>query len=307
MPNRMQSAIYINNHKLEMDYPQFNGGERNVKVPVDFLKLEHYVPNPHGINIINDIPEFCKIHALLFDSNAVIDLLLTCDAVRRMGIKYIDLTIPYFPAARQDRVMVEGEALSVKVMADLINSIKARSVTIYDPHSDVTPALIDNVNSIFQEELVANLLEFNDNLSVRESFKYPNSFLNYVKDVVVIAPDGGAIKKATKVAKSVVNGSFESAGKVRDVSTGQITGISFKPDKSIDGKIVLIPDDLCDAGNSFYYLAKYIRENHNPEKIGLLVTHGLFVDGVDKLKEYIDNIYTFDYTDPKGLKIIELG
>lgn len=302
MPNMLKSAIFVNGNKIEMDYPQFNGGERNIKVDKEFLEASVF-----GMTPAHSLLDYCNVYALLFDSSAIMDLLLVCDAVRRQGVQDIRLTVPYVPYARQDRVMVKGESLSIKVMCDLINSIQAISVTIFDPHSDVTSALINNVVVKSQEGLIAGMLKFDEDANIlSDRDTYPDSFMSYCKDTTVVAPDGGAAKKAYKVAKTIVNGSFEKAGKIRDVTNGDIVGVSFKPDASVDGKTLLIPDDISDGGYSFLYLAKHIKENHNPEKIGLLVTHGLFAKGVDDLKKYLDNIYAIDYSSPSKLKILEL-
>src|SRR5882672_10205300 len=87
--------------------------------------------------------DHCSVKAYLNDSNDIMKLLLLIDAIKRNNedVK-IFLTIPYFPYARQDRSCNYGEPLSVKVMANLINSLECYNVTIYDPHSDVTAALL---------------------------------------------------------------------------------------------------------------------------------------------------------------------
>lgn len=309
MPNRMKSSIYINGYKLKVDYPQFNGGERNIRIPDGFVKTySSKLYSNHGgeYPVARKDYSVAKIHALLFDSNAIMDLLLVCDAVRRMGVDNIRLTIPYLPAARQDRVMVKGEAFSLGVVADLINSIRASSVTIYDCHSDVGPALIHNCVNVSQEELISNCLLFDSNLKPKSSVLCPEEFIKYTHDSVIIAPDGGAMKKAFKVAKSAVNARLECAGKIRDVETGEIHGITFKPNESIDGENCLIADDISDAGGTFHYLSKHIKENHKPKNIGLLVTHGIFAKGAEYLYEYIDDIFVIDYSEPNKNKIIRL-
>lgn len=290
MTNRMKSAIWINGNKLVMNYPQFNGGERNIRITESFLNIGE---------------DTVSVYALLFDSSAVMDLLLVCDAVRRMGVRSIDLTIPYLPYARQDRVMVSGEALSVKVFASLINSIEAHKVTIYDCHSDVGVSLIDNCVNISQEELIYKCLNINDE-GIVVGCSSANDFVKYTSDVVIVAPDRGAMKKAYNIAKSAVNAKLECAGKLRDVSTGDITGITFNPNESIDGKNCLIPDDISDAGGTFYYLGQHIKENNNPKNIGLIVTHGIFAKGAEYLYEYLDDVFTIDYNNPNELKIVRL-
>lgn len=117
--------IIVNNTSIHSF--TFNGGERHVKI----VGLDHEA--------------YVDVEAILTSSNDVMDLLLVADALKRMDIKIDTLLIPYFPYSRQDRVCNYGEALSVSVMANLINSIKANEVVIQDPHSSVTFALINNL------------------------------------------------------------------------------------------------------------------------------------------------------------------
>lgn len=82
----------------------FNGGEPHIKIKKE--TIADAVTITHRINSFNDLGL----------------MLIATDALRRMGVQQISVCIPYFPAARQDRVMVTGEPLSVKVYADIINA-----------------------------------------------------------------------------------------------------------------------------------------------------------------------------------------
>ena len=270
MTNRMKSAIWINGNKLVIDYPQFNGGERNIRIPERFLQGAKN-----------------SVYALLFDSSAVMDLLLVCDAVRRMGVRSIDLTIPYLPYARQDRVCNYGEAHSFKVFCGLINSINAASVTVYDPHSYVCEALINNVIIVHQEEPI---------------IQYLGADITYD---VIISPDGGAIKKAFNLAREI-GAQFESAVKFRNVSTGEVEKSIFQPIESIDGKKCIIIDDIGDGMASFMYLAKEIFSENSPLLLDLYVTHAICSNGTKEVYKYFENIFTLDYTNPNDAKIIRL-
>ena len=84
----------------------FSGGEPHIKINPDF-DANQTITITHRINSFNDLGLLC----------------ITVDALKRMDVKDIDLFIPYFPAARQDRVMIKGEPLSVKVYADIINAM----------------------------------------------------------------------------------------------------------------------------------------------------------------------------------------
>jgi len=71
-----------------------------------------------------------------------------------MDVETINLFIPYFPAARQDRVMIQGEPLSVKVYADIINNANVNKVTVYDAHSEVTSAVLNNCKVITNHKFI---------------------------------------------------------------------------------------------------------------------------------------------------------
>ena len=93
---------------------------------------------------IGKTSEKVTITARISSSDDVMALLMTNDAVERQckGMKSKHLIIPYLPYSRQDRVCNPGEALSVKVFAQFINSMNFDSVTTYDAHSDVGPPLL---------------------------------------------------------------------------------------------------------------------------------------------------------------------
>jgi ribose-phosphate pyrophosphokinase len=73
-------------------------------------------------------------------------------------------------------------------------------------------------------------------------------------------------------------------------------------------QIILIYDDLCDAGGTFIQAAKYLREKLGlKNRLELLVTHGLFTKGVDNVAPYFDRIITTnsyqEIVHPKVLQI----
>jgi len=91
-------------NSIEFDAFVFNGGEPHIKIKEQ--QIGDTVTITHRISSFNDMGL----------------LLIATDALRRMGVTHINAFIPYFPAARQDRVMVAGESLSVKVYADMMNA-----------------------------------------------------------------------------------------------------------------------------------------------------------------------------------------
>lgn len=235
----------------------FSGGEPHIKI-LDDLSTTKEVWITHRIKSFNDIGL----------------LLISVNALRNMEVEKINLLLPYFPAARQDRLMVKGEALSVKVYAELINNLKLNSVTIFDPHSEVTPALLNNCIVI-------------------ENYTFIEKVTNQLsKDLLLISPDGGALKKIYKVAAYLQDYEVIECSKSRNVKTGKLSGFKVYTD-DLKGKDCLIVDDICDGGGTFLGLAKELK-NKNAGKLYLAVSHGIFSKGFQDLNKHFDKIFTSD-------------
>lgn len=215
------------------------------------------------------------IHASVQSSSDVMRLVLLVDAIREINMSaQIELRMPYMPYARQDRVCNRGEALAVRSMARIINMLGFSKVTIWDAHSDVAPALLDNCNNIHVSEVIDSF-----------SSQIP-ALLDVINSFVLVAPDAGASKKVHAVAARFKT-TYRTASKKRS-SDGAITDTQFDfggLDKSTD---LLICDDICDGGRTFIQLANAIREarggsKENHGEIALYVTHGIFSYGYEAL------------------------
>jgi len=215
-------------------------------------------------------------------------LLLAVDALKRMGINHLELLIPYFPAARQDRVMVSGEPLSVKVYADLINAQNFEKVFVFDPHSEVTGALLNQVVIIPNHQLIQKCI-------------------GQQKDILLISPDGGALKKIYKVSAFLGGIPVIECSKVRNVKNGALTGFTVYAD-DLKGKPCFIIDDICDGGGTFLGLAEKLKEK-NAGPIYLIVSHGIFSNGFEELEKHFAGIFSsnaFSSINHKSLTQIKL-
>lgn len=209
------------------------------------------------------------ICADLRDTHGVMELLLVTDALRRQGVKRLILEMRYLPYARQDRVCASGEALSLKVFADLINAQRYDKVTVWDCHSDVGTALINNLDHIDQSCLAL-----------------PTALA--LEGCVLVAPDSGALKKVMSLAKKSFR-DFVRADKTRNPSTGAIDG-TVVYSEHVGDRNFLIVDDICDGGRTFIELAKALRPLTSGE-IYLYVTHGIFSAGLNVFDGVIDRVY----------------
>lgn len=235
----------------------FAGGEPHIKIATNF-NVAKPVTITSRINSFNDLGLVC----------------VTVDALRRIGVKEIKLFIPYFPGARQDRIMVPGEPLSVKVYADIINAMKLENVMIFDPHSEVTPALLDNCEVISNHRFVKKVIE------------------KIGAEVKLVSPDGGALKKIYKVSEFLGGAEVIECSKSRDVKTGKLSGFKVYVDDLV-GQDCLIVDDICDGGGTFIGLAQELK-NKNAGKLYLAISHGIFSKGFEELGKYFDQVFTTD-------------
>ncbi|MEE3999688.1 ribose-phosphate diphosphokinase [Tenacibaculum sp. FZY0031] len=248
---------YGTENNIDYNFFTFSGGEPHIKI-ISELENESEVTITHRIQSFNDIGT----------------LLLATNALKNMGITKLHVVLPYFPAARQDRLMVSGEPLSVKVYADIINTQNFESVTVFDPHSEVTPALLNNCKIIDNHTFIEQITQ------------------QLSKDLILISPDGGALKKIYKVAAYLQNYEVIECSKSRNVKTGQLTGFKVYAD-NLQGKDCLIVDDICDGGGTFLGLAKELKAK-NAGNLYLAVSHGIFSKGFDELEKHFTKIFTTD-------------
>lgn len=253
----------LNQNKQELDYDSFvfNGGEVSIKLK-DNLKFKYE-------------SKIITIIARVQSSEELIKLALIKNALD-LEFKFpVDLILPYIPYARQDRVCDKGESFSLNVFTDILNSLNFKSVTVFDPHSDVAPALINNVRVISQFDI----------------FDKNTDLISYVmKNIgVFVSPDAGANKKTAKLAGYFGHQEFVRADKLRDLTNGQIKETVVYCD-DLDGRNVMMVDDIADGGATFCFLAKELKKK-NAGKIILFVTHGIFSKGFECFED-IDEIIT---------------
>lgn len=183
----------------------------------------------------------------------------------------ITLTIAYMPYSRMDRQM-SSMAFSLRYVAEVINSLNFDSVTILTPHSNVTPALINNVRTIYD-------------IGVNEAYKYSSP--DYV-----FYPDNGACKSFGEHLKYT---NYFYGNKKRELSTGKIEKYELVNAPDIKGKNILIIDDLCVKGGTFILAAQALKAA-GAAKVDLFVTHleKAVYEGILLTTDWIDHIYTIN-------------
>lgn len=204
----------------------------------------------------------------ILSSDNLMELLQLNDALIRVGYKEIHLVMPYCAYSRQDRICNEGESFSLKVFTQLINSCNFASVTTWDNHSDVSTALINNCKNIHVKDLIEPV---------------SNNEYDYL-----VSPDAGANKKVFALSQSIKIPMIR-ADKIRDTATGNIIDTQvYTTKEQIEGKRLLIVDDICAGGRTFKELAQKFKSIANCN-IDLYVTHGFFNNSVDVIDSLVDS------------------
>jgi ribose-phosphate pyrophosphokinase len=208
------------------------------------------------LNPISDVDFLITIR--VSSASDIILLMLAHDALVRMGAKHISLFMPFLPFARQDRVMVQGEPFSLKVLTNVLNSMNFDRIMLHDVHSDISTALLDRSVSFSNMHLIAKAVE------------------NMADDYIIVSPDAGAQKKIYKVVEHLAKrpAAVLCATKSRDLASGQILSLTI-PEYDYKGKDVVIVDDICDGGATFMPIAQALLQQ-GVSGTHLVVTHGIF-------------------------------
>ena len=182
------------------------------------------------------------------------------------------LYMPYIPHARQDRVKSDEDVFTLKYFCEVINSLKFKIVHVCDAHSNVSLALLDNV----QDEGVTH---------------YVRKAINASGVDVLFFPDEGAMKRYSSISEKP----YAFGLKKRDWATGQIWGLDIANAEAVVDKNILIVDDICSRGGTFYHSAKALKEA-GAKDIYLYITHceNTILDGDIFTSGLIKQVYTTD-------------
>lgn len=184
------------------------------------------------------------------------------------------LYISYMPYSRMDRS--EGDnCFSLKYVCEFINNLKFDRVYVLEAHSNVTLALLNNVEHVLgTERLLPDTM----------------AKLNFGQDGdYVVFPDYGALNRLKNV--NFDDDKLLVANKKRDFETGKIKSLEIIGNPSNKPKRALIIDDLTSYGGTFVQCSKELYKL-GFEEVYLQVVHAenVFKDG--ELFDFVDGIFT---------------
>lgn len=248
---------------------------------------------PDGTMLIKqDIPKVDVITVTWFFENdrETLALVYLVNHLKAHGCENLHLYMPYIPNARQDRVKTEEDVFTLKYFAQLINGLGFRKVTVLDPHSNVSEALIENIVVQKPQKFIEDVIA---KIEAAEGEK-PSMFY----------PDEGAGKRYS----GMIPLPYAFGIKKRDWKTGQILGLDVAGDvDNIAGKNILIVDDICSKGGTFFFSAKKLKEL-GAKNIYLHVTHceNTIFDGELLKGDLIKKVFTTNSILTKAHEMIEI-
>ena len=198
------------------------------------------------------------------------------DMIKRNGYSRYILYMPYLPNARMDRIKSNNENFALKVFCNWLNSLGFAKVYVENVHSNVSNALVDNIFDRLPEDDI--------------------NFITKIYDFdVVFFPDEGACKryKDMNVIKNL--GLPIAFGiKNRDWKTGEILGLDVMG-ADVKDKKVLIVDDICSKGFTFYFAGQKLRDL-GASDVKLFISHceDNIQNGEILKTDVISKVYTTD-------------
>lgn len=238
----------------------------------------HLTPNLPDISLEEPSEAYALITWNYESDEEMAAILFLTKHLKNLGYN-VSLDMPYIPNARQDRVKEKEDVFTLKYFAEFINSLDFDRVFVLDPHSNVSAALIDKIIVESPETYCDQAIQ-----KIYDEIEF--------SPLMAFYPDEGAMKRYSESYGL----ECAYAAKNRDWQTGKILGLEVIGNAdAVKGRNIIIIDDICSKGGTFYYAAKKLKEL-GANKIFLFVTHcektvfegELFKSGL------IDKLFTTD-------------
>ena len=207
------------------------------------------------------------IYIIQSTSNPVNDylweLLIMIDACKRASANSVNVVMPYFGYARQDRIAASREPITAKLIANMLVKAGVNRILTLDLHAVQVQGFFDiPVDNLFTMPLFA---------------EYYNEKGFTGSDIVVVSPKNSGVKRARGLAEyldapiAIIDYAQDDAER----EEGYIIG-------EVEGKTAIIVDDILNTGKTFAEAAK-ILERAGVKDIYAVASHGLFAGGAAEI------------------------
>jgi ribose-phosphate pyrophosphokinase len=184
----------------------------------------------------------------------LMELLIMLDAFKRASARQVTAVVPYYAYARQDRKAHGREAITAKLVADLLTTAGADRVVAMDLHAPQIQGFFDIlVDHLFAAPVLIDYLK-----------------AKQLEDVVVVSPDVGGVTRARAFAKKL-NAPIAIIDKRRPApNVAEVMNVIG----DVRGKTAIMVDDMADTAGTLVAGARLL-EQEGAKVIYACCTHGV--------------------------------
>ena len=187
----------------------------------------------------------------------LMELLILLDAFKRASAKSITAVIPYYGYARQDRKASGREAITAKLVADLLTQAGATRVLTMDLHTGQIQGFFNIlVDHIYATPVIVNYVK---NIDLEGS------------ELVCVSPDMGGVKRTRALAKQV-GAPIAIIDKRRDKHN---SAVACNIIGEVEGKVCVMFDDIIDTAGTICEAARLLKE-HGAKDVYVCAVHPVF-------------------------------
>jgi ribose-phosphate pyrophosphokinase len=188
----------------------------------------------------------------------LVEMLIVIDALKRASAKTINVVMPYYGYARQDRKAAGREPITAKLVAKMIKEAGADRVLCLDLHSEQIIGFFDTlVDHVHAAPVVID---------------YIKRFIG-LENLVIVSPDVGGVSRARAYAKKLNDAPIAIVDKRRMHDQQNVVEV-MNVIGDIDGKIAILIDDLIDTAGTMCKAAQLIKDK-GASKVFACATHGV--------------------------------
>lgn len=194
----------------------------------------------------------------------IMQLLMMAKKCMDEGAQDVCAVIPYLAYARQDRAFLEGEVVSIALVAKLFETIGIKHVITVDIHSQLAMSYFQSIQNVSSIRLLA---DYATNMKL--------------VDPIAVSPDEGGTNRAKEFARHL-NIDFISLKKSRHRLTGVVT-IDESIDVDLCKRDAILIDDIISSGSSVIKAAEVLRRL-GVGRVYAMCAHALLIqDAAEKI------------------------
>ncbi|SOC43173.1 ribose-phosphate diphosphokinase [Salinicoccus kekensis] len=241
------SSTNVTNSKLRLfslnsNEPLAEEISRHIGIPLGACEVNHFSDEEVSISIEESV-RGCDTFVIQSTSQPVnehlMELLIMVDALKRASAKTINLVMPYYGYARQDRKSRSREPITAKLVANLLETAGADRVISLDLHAPQIQGFFDiPIDHLMGVPLLS------DYFSEKEDLNFD--------DVVVVSPDHGGVTRARKMADRLKTPIAIIDKRRPRPNVAEVMNIVG----DIEGKTAIIIDDIIDTGGTIKLAAQ---------------------------------------------------